>query len=343
MAPERHLPRRLPVEPRRPRTSAISRVQHRPRRRLPRRHARRVEGVGHERRHDAAKPSRSTAALFDEAGAPVRRRVDAARGSPAARSAGDDRVPRPRPHKWSADDAVPLSARSSPLKDARRQGARSDPARVGFRKVEIKDGRFLINGQADPVKGVNRHEHSPDTGQVRAARLHDPDIELMKQFNVNAVRTSHYPERRRRGTTSATATASTCIDEANIECHGYGNDAKNRLDQRPGDGRRRTSTASSGWSSATRTTRRSSSGRWATRRATARTSAAGYQWTEAARRLRARSTTRQHQPRRFQRRHQLVHVPPAGHRRRSARPKRPDMPLILCEYSHAMGNSATAA
>ena len=59
--------------------------------------------------------------------------------------------------------------------------------------MEIKNGRFLINGQAILVKGVNRHEHSEDTAKYVPIESMVKDIKLMKQFNVNAVRTSHYP------------------------------------------------------------------------------------------------------------------------------------------------------
>ena len=96
------------------------------------------------------------------------------------------------------------------------------------------------------------------------------DIKLMKQNNINAVRTCHYPNDPdwydlcdRYGLY--------LIDEANIESHGMGYGPES-LAKRPELGARPTSTASSAWSSATRTTRRSSSGRWATRRATASTS-----------------------------------------------------------------------
>ena len=67
------------------------------------------------------------------------------------------------------------------------------PQKVGFRRVEIKGGRFLINGRAILVKGVNRHEHSEETAKFVPVESMIKDIKIMKQFNVNAVRTSHYP------------------------------------------------------------------------------------------------------------------------------------------------------
>ena len=66
-------------------------------------------------------------------------------------------------------------------------------SRVGFRKVEIINGRFLVNGIAIDLKGTNRHEIHPENGRVMSRELMMKDIFLMKQNNINAVRTSHYP------------------------------------------------------------------------------------------------------------------------------------------------------
>jgi beta-galactosidase len=67
------------------------------------------------------------------------------------------------------------------------------PVKVGFRKVEIRNGDLLVNGQRVLLKGVNRHEHDPDHGHVISIESMEQDARLMKQFNVNAVRTAHYP------------------------------------------------------------------------------------------------------------------------------------------------------
>lgn len=64
---------------------------------------------------------------------------------------------------------------------------------VGFRKVEVRGGRFLANGQPVLIKGVNRHEHHEITAKYMPVETMLRDVRLMKQFNVNAVRTSHYP------------------------------------------------------------------------------------------------------------------------------------------------------
>ena len=65
--------------------------------------------------------------------------------------------------------------------------------RVGFRTVEIDEGLLKVNGAAITLRGVNRHEHSPRTGRVVSEALMLEDIRLMKELNINAVRTSHYP------------------------------------------------------------------------------------------------------------------------------------------------------
>ena len=65
---------------------------------------------------------------------------------------------------------------------------------IGFRTVEIKDGKLLVNGQYVLIKGVNRHEHDPYTGHVISRESMEEDVALMKQLNINTVRTCHYPD-----------------------------------------------------------------------------------------------------------------------------------------------------
>ncbi|MGB3005776.1 MAG: glycoside hydrolase family 2 TIM barrel-domain containing protein [Chitinophagaceae bacterium] len=94
-------------------------------------------------------------------------------------------------------------------------------SKIGFRKVEIKNAQLLINGVATYVHGVNRHEHDDINGHVPSRELMLKDIQLMKQFNINAVRTSHYP--------NDVLWYKLCdeyglylVDEANIETHAMG-------------------------------------------------------------------------------------------------------------------------
>jgi beta-galactosidase len=94
---------------------------------------------------------------------------------------------------------------------------------VGFRRVEIKKGLFLINGKAVTLKGVNRHEHDPKTGHVISEESMIEDIKLMKLFNINAVRCSHYPNHQ-LWYELCDKYGLYVIDEANIESHGMGYD-----------------------------------------------------------------------------------------------------------------------
>lgn len=93
--------------------------------------------------------------------------------------------------------------------------------RVGFTRREIKDGYLLINGQPIYVKGVNRHDHHPETGHYVTEATMRKDIELMKQMNINAVRTSHYPNDPRFLELCDEYGLYVC-DEANLESHGMG-------------------------------------------------------------------------------------------------------------------------
>ncbi|MCL1821898.1 MAG: beta-galactosidase, partial [Prolixibacteraceae bacterium] len=92
---------------------------------------------------------------------------------------------------------------------------------VGFRTVEIKDGKLLVNGQYVLLKGANLHEHHEVTGHVVDEATMLKDIELMKTFNLNAVRTSHYPQPE-LFYKLCNKYGLYVIDEANVESHGMG-------------------------------------------------------------------------------------------------------------------------
>ena len=103
---------------------------------------------------------------------------------------------------------------------------------IGFRRVEIRDGRLLLNGVAIKLKGVNRHEHHPDTGHYVDRESMLRDIRLLKQHNFNAVRTSHYP--------NCPEWYRLCnrygiylIDEANLETHAFGCHQNNAINNNP--------------------------------------------------------------------------------------------------------------
>jgi beta-galactosidase len=90
--------------------------------------------------------------------------------------------------------------------------------KVGFRRIEIRNRTMLINGQKIFIKGVNRHEHDPDHGKAVPRSAMIREIELLKQFNFNAVRTSHYPNDP-RWYDLCDEYGILVLDEANIETH----------------------------------------------------------------------------------------------------------------------------
>lgn len=93
--------------------------------------------------------------------------------------------------------------------------------KIGFRKVEIKDAQLLVNGKKIMVHGVNRHEHDEKTGHVPSKELMLKDIQLMKQSNINAVRTCHYPNDP-EWLRLCDEYGLYVVDEANVEIHGMG-------------------------------------------------------------------------------------------------------------------------
>ncbi|GHT73111.1 beta-galactosidase [Bacteroidia bacterium] len=107
------------------------------------------------------------------------------------------------------------------LKDHAGNSIETTSCKIGFRKIEIKNAQLLVNGRPILVRGVNLHEHNPYTGHVQTEETMRRDIALMKQHNINAVRTSHYPQ--------STLWYKLCdeyglylVDEANVESHGLG-------------------------------------------------------------------------------------------------------------------------
>ncbi|TPV94021.1 MAG: DUF4981 domain-containing protein [Myxococcales bacterium FL481] len=114
------------------------------------------------------------------------------------------------------------------LKDANGRVVASTAERVGFRTSEIKDGRLLINGQPIVIRGVNRHETDPKRGHVVSEATMLKDITLMKQNNINAVRSSHYPNHP-RWYELTDQYGLYVVDEANIESHPLSNSEELQL------------------------------------------------------------------------------------------------------------------
>ena len=124
------------------------------------------------------------------------------------------------PKKWTAE-TPDLYSLLLTLKDGAGMVLETASCKVGFRKVEIKDGRLLVNGVPITLKGVNRHEHDPLSAHVISEASMRKDLALMKQNNINAVRTCHYPNDP-RWYELCDEYGLYVMDEANIESHGMG-------------------------------------------------------------------------------------------------------------------------
>jgi len=102
----------------------------------------------------------------------------------------------------------------------------------GFRKIEIKDQQLFVNGKSVILKGVNRHEWDPYNGRTVSTELMKKDIELIKQFNINTVRTSHYPNHP-YFYRLCDEYGIYVVSEANVESHGMGWNKAEGLAQKP--------------------------------------------------------------------------------------------------------------
>ncbi|MBU0558815.1 MAG: DUF4981 domain-containing protein [Bacteroidetes bacterium] len=136
-----------------------------------------------------------------------------------------------KPLKWSAEKPN-LYTLVLTLKTEKDSVIEYQSVRVGFRKSEIKDGQLLVNGQPILIKGTNRHEHDPVTAHNISEELMIKDITLMKQHNINTVRTSHYPNNT-RWYELCDEYGLYVINEANVESHGIGYAWENTLANKP--------------------------------------------------------------------------------------------------------------
>jgi beta-galactosidase len=239
----------------------------------------------------------------------------------------------PQPLLWSAEKPN-LYTLLLTLKDAAGKATDVVPWRVGFREVETRDGKLLVNGQPILIRGVNRHEWDMETAQYVRTDSMVRDIELMKQNNFNLVRTAHYPNvpewyelTDRYGLY--------VIAESNIESHGMGYDPDKTLGNKPE------------WEKAhIDRTRRNVE--------TFKNHASNIMWSlgneagDGVNFVAASKWIHEHEPTRpvhYERAEQKPHVDVVSHMYQSAKDmteeaKLPDpRPLMQCEYSHAMGNS----
>ena len=186
---------------------------------------------GEVRRSQGDRKVQIRARLLDPAGAEVWKTEVPLRLGRGVTSFGLPPHRLPAVQRWDAEHPH-LYTLLLTLADSRGEVIEVIPQRVGFRRVEIANGRILINGRDVRFKGVNRHEHTATGGHVVTREAMVRDIELMKQNNINAVRTSHYP--------NVQLWYHLCdqyglyvIDEGNIETHGFGNDLNNKLANDP--------------------------------------------------------------------------------------------------------------
>jgi beta-galactosidase len=122
------------------------------------------------------------------------------------------------PNKWTAETPYLYTLRLQ-LVDSSKHVVECVDTKVGFRQLEILDGRLLVNGRQVRLRGVNRHEMEPTTGKVLTDEDMLRDILLMKRANINAVRTCHYPNAS-RWYELCDSIGLYVIDEADIEEHG---------------------------------------------------------------------------------------------------------------------------
>lgn len=122
------------------------------------------------------------------------------------------------PRKWTAETPELYTVL---LELVQEDGSciHSSKCNVGFRAVEVRGTQLLVNGAAVKLKGVNRHEFHPDMGQVVTPEIMIEDVRLMKQHNINAVRTAHYPNDT-RWLDICDLYGLYVIDEADLESHG---------------------------------------------------------------------------------------------------------------------------
>jgi beta-galactosidase len=129
-------------------------------------------------------------------------------------------IPVSNPAKWTAETPNLYTAVLTLARNKQTEELLS--TRVGFRKIEIKDAVFMINGVPVKLKGADRHENWPDTGHYVTEERMIRDLELLKQVNANHVRTSHYTDDP-RWYELADEYGIYLVAEANVECHGdYG-------------------------------------------------------------------------------------------------------------------------
>jgi beta-galactosidase len=283
-----------------------------------------------------AEPGRVGALILGPDGSPVLRTPLSVRvaGGSGAESTLALRTPVPSPARWTAETPQ-LYTVVLVLLNARGDTTEIIAQRVGFRRVEVKGGLLLVNNVPVRFRGVNRHEHDPQTGRYVSDASMRRDIELMKQANVNGVRTSHYPNDP-RWYDLADEYGLYVIDEANVESHGIGYHPDTTLGNNPA------------WQTAhldrtIRMVERDKNHASVILWSLGNEAGDGVNFVAASDWIHRRDPSR---PVHYERAGQARHVdvvsvmyPSIQYLLRYAATSH-ERPLIMCEYAHAMGNSA---
>ncbi len=226
------------------------------------------------------------------------------------------------------------------LKDNSGNTLESTSANIGFRKVEISNSQLLINGVAVLLKGTNLHEHHDITGHVIDEATILKDIRMMKSHNLNAVRTSHYPQQE-LWYELCDKYGLYLVDEANIESHGIGYNKDVTLADKKE------------WAAAHMERMKSMVERdknhpsviiWSlgNEAGDGHNFLANYKWTKARDLTRPVQYERAEQSTNTTERHTDIFCPMYARIwqiEEYAKNPASDRPLILCEYAHSMGNS----
>lgn len=123
-------------------------------------------------------------------------------------------------HQWSAESPY-LYDLGIVIADDKGKTVEATAIKIGFRTIEMKNKQMLVNGQPILIKGVNVHEHHEKTGHYVDEKTMQKDFELFRKYNINTLRTSHYPQPE-LFYKMADKYGLYVIDEANIEAHGMG-------------------------------------------------------------------------------------------------------------------------
>lgn len=242
--------------------------------------------------------------------------------------------------KWSAETPVLYSLVMTLSRNGKTFEATS--ARVGFRTVEIKGGQLLVNGKAVEIHGVNLHEHHPERGHALDEATIMQDLRTMKRHNINAIRTSHYPQ--------TPLFYDLCdrygfyvVDEANIEIHGMGVAHNLDLDTVPHPAYRpewRAAMLDREAALVERDKNHPSVIVWSL----GNEAGNGENFQEAYRWVKRRDNTR---PVQFEQAEEMWNTdivcpmyPSMEHIKEYASRTKVERPYIMCEYAHAMGNSS---